>query len=249
MGKIFSTLIDMSYPLKPKCLFCGSQENINYFGLCKYCVSLLPYISKPVCTRCGKPYSHGVSHDACSLCLNTEMYFEKGYTVFEFSGIVQNTLYRLKYGGETELADVFGKLMADYAAELKEHINLIIPVPLHIEKLKKRGFNQSWLICKALGREWGIDSSDKALVRSRYTESQINLSKKQRLSNVRGAFALNSRFKIQGKSVLIVDDIMTTGSTLNECSRMLKSGGASHVYALTAACPVHMDEPMADTEP
>lgn len=242
MGKILSSLIDILYPLKSKCVFCGSMSaDIGDAGLCGYCISLLPYISGRTCIKCGRPMQDEYTGSICPECASKHIYFDGGCTVFEFSGILQSGLYRLKYGCETQLAEAFGKLMAADAIKMGWDIDLIVPVPLHPERFSERGFNQSWLLSTVIGREWGVDSSDRVLERIRHTPSQTTLSGKMRLLNVRGAFAVTNKAKIQGKSILIVDDIMTTGSTLNECSRMLKTAGASRVYCLTAACPTHFE--------
>jgi predicted amidophosphoribosyltransferase len=113
-----------------------------------------------------------------------------------------------------------------------------MPVPLHPGRMKERGFNQSYLLAYIIGYECGIDVREGLLKRIRYTDSQVSLSRLERIFNVKDAFDA-SAYEIQGKSVLIVDDIMTTGFTLNECSKAIRGYSPKNVYCLAAACPFH----------
>lgn len=231
-------MLDLIYPEKLKCAFCNSMVNVTEAGLCRYCISLLPYLSESVCAKCGRPLE-GSADDICEMCSKKDMYFNQGIVVFKFEGSIQDAIYRLKYDGEKEIAPVLGSLMADKIKQTKWHIDMIVPVPLHTERQAERGYNQSELLALEIGREAGIDVCGHILSRKKDTVSQTMLTGLQRAANVRGAFTLGDNNNlIRNKSILLVDDIVTTGATLNECSRELKQGGAALVYYIAAACPV-----------
>lgn len=237
---ILKGIVDIIYPIKILCLFCGKElGDINHKQLCRGCLSMLPFLSENVCIKCGRPIVNNDTDGVCFECKNTCRYFDGGASVFEFSGLIQGALYRLKFDGEMEIAQAVGKFMGDKYKKMEWEVDAVIPVPLHHDRLHERGFNQSYLLSREIGRECSIDVADKALIRQRYTESQVPLSRFQRMSNVKGAFSVLDSSLIGGKKILLVDDIMTTGSTLNECSSVLRKYGASSVYCLTAACPNH----------
>jgi len=190
-----------------------------------------------ICTRCGRPLDWGQTDMICGHCSNGAAYYDECCSVFEFSGIIKDMLHRLKYDNEVDLAYPVGIFAAKKIENTNWDIDAVIPVPLHQKKLSERGFNQSLLIGEVVARESGIDVLKDVLIRQRYTKSQVNLSRLERMSNVENAFEIISGKKIKGRTVLLLDDIMTTGATLNECSRILKECGAGMVYCITAATP------------
>lgn len=198
---------------------------------------MLRPIGEDVCRVCGKPVKSGST--VCSECRSGKVYFRGAASVFEFSGLMQEAIYRLKYDGEVNLAPLLGAFMAEKLVEKGWDIDLIIPVPLHPDRLSERGFNQSYLLSKEIGRECGIDVSDSILKRVVYTKSQVSLSRLERMFNVKNAFHADNGDDIKNKSILIVDDIMTTGATLNECSKAISIFSPESIYCLTAACPIY----------
>lgn len=160
----------------------------------------------------------------------------------EFSEPVRHAIYALKYQGKTALAEPLAQLLWKYAGEnnateLWENVQVIVPVPLHPFRQWRRGYNQSSLLAGELSRLSGRPVAE-ILQRTRYTRPQIELGNTQRADNVRDAFALHPRNwdrYINTKNVLLVDDVATTGATLNECARVLKAAGVTNVYALTLA--------------
>jgi len=237
---IFKEILDIIYPSKILCLFCRKEPgDDNDYELCRSCMSLLPFLSEKICMKCGRPILVMGPDGVCSECKSTYRYFDCVASVFEFSGIIQGALYRLKFDGEMEIAQAIGKFMADKLQKTGWEIDVIIPVPLHPDRLSERGFNQSYLLSQEIGRRCNIDVYGEVLIRQRYTESQVPLSRLQRMRNVKDAFSIKESRVIKDRNVLLVDDIMTTGATLNECSSILKKHGARKVYCLAAACPVH----------
>lgn len=234
-------VIDMIYPEKSKCLYCGSLSEINAAGLCSSCMEMLPYITERLCLRCGRPMPPVETGALCSMCRKGAVHFDSGCVVFHFTGIIQNVIYRLKYGGERDMALIIGKLMAERLEDTGWDIDMMIPVPLHVSRYKERGFNQSFLLASVMGRELEINVSQNILIRKRDTGSQTQLTGSYRVHNVKDAFSVKDCASLKGSSVLVVDDIMTTGATLNECSRELKKYGAGKVFCIAAACPMFND--------
>lgn len=203
-------------------------------------MSVLPFLQGRLCNRCGRPLLRWDGAKECSECTSRETYFDGGVSIFEFGGIIQTVVYRLKFDGDREAAGALGKFMASGLKGKDWDIDAIMPVPLHEQRLAERGYNQSYLLAMEIGRECGIDVLDGVLSRIKHTESQTSLSRLERMKNVKDAFMVMDTRYVRGKSILIVDDIMTTGSTLNECSKVLKYHGADKVHCITAACPYHV---------
>lgn len=241
LSGIINVLLQFIYPVKEHCLHCGRQlAKCSTLELCENCACLLPFISDSVCLRCGRPNPQGSIETNCDECRGRETFFDAGCTVFEFSGIMKDMLHRLKYDGDKELSASIGLSMSNRLKKMGWDIDIIIPVPLHEKRYQERGYNQSQLLAVEIGRECSIDVMDNILIRDRYTESQVLLSRLERIHNVRGVFGVVDGRLVKGKNILLVDDIMTTGATLNECSRVLKDYGAAKVYCITAACPLNI---------
>jgi Predicted amidophosphoribosyltransferases len=232
--------LNLLYPERLNCIFCGKPlKRYNEYTACGYCRSMLKFTGERTCRVCGRILMEDYEKDTCSDCLNSSPYFDGACSVFIFEGIIQAALYRLKYDGDTGIAPVIGKYMAKRLIQTGWPVDLIIPVPLHDRRLAERRFNQSYLLSLEIGRECGVSVSDTVLKRIRHTESQVSLSKLDRTLNVRGAFDIADRNSVEGRSILIVDDIITTGATLNECSKAIRGYGAKNVYCLAAASPIY----------
>ena len=154
-----------------------------------------------------------------------------------YEGPLQEAIHRWKYRGRLSLTAFFGEWMAD---ALRRHWSdaspdILIPVPLHRERLRERGFNQTLLLAQDLSRRTGIPCGKRILRKEKPTLPQVNLSGSEREKGVRGAFRMTDRGRLKGKSILLVDDVYTTGATVNECSKVLRAGGAERVDVLTLA--------------
>jgi ComF family protein len=154
-----------------------------------------------------------------------------------YAGPLMNAIQRLKYNSETHLASPLGGLLSRYARTLLPHPEefVTVPVPLHKHRLRERGFNQGLLLAKVVASELGTPLDYLSLIRKRDTPSQTGLGRKQRRSNVANAFSVTSAAIFKGTRVLLVDDVLTTGYTLNECARTLKKSGALKVICLALA--------------
>lgn len=207
-------------------------------GFCSRCVSGFREIAPPVCTRCGVPFenSPGADH-LCERCLRKPPAYIKAGALFVYEGALLEAVYRFKYGRKPHLARHFGPLLAAFAGKwLPGGLEaLVVPVPLHPAKLRQRGFNQALLLARYVARLPGLSLDYLSLRRARDTAPQVSLGRKERLKNVAGAFRVTHPAAIRGRDILLVDDVSTTGSTLNSCSRELAKAGAERVFCLLLA--------------
>lgn len=155
--------------------------------------------------------------------------------IFEADKVLQNIIHSLKYNSKFKLGIFLGKILSQGIKSQNWQIDLIIPVPIHHLKKAERGYNQSDFIVKGLSKSLNIPSSKKILKRIRYTQSQTRLNQKEREENVTDAFKVKKRRSIQGKNLLLVDDVITTGVTIQECGKVLRNAGANSVYACSVA--------------
>jgi len=154
--------------------------------------------------------------------------------VFYFEGVIREAVHRLKYRGRTALAESLGELMAAYWVQHSMLADLIVPVPLHAARMRERGYNQAALLAREMARRVGLEVDEQTLVRQRATDPQVELNAKQRKENVRDAFSCSSN-ALAGKQVLLIDDVCTTGATLEACAVALYTQGVRGVQALTLA--------------
>lgn len=234
---LFRSLLDFIYP--PRCLLCTSYLRGEKAGeLCGQCSSKVRYVQKPICYRCGKPFFHEYEGDSlCGECIVRKRYFGKARSVAFYRGTIRDAVHCLKYRLKRCLSVPLGLLMVQRASsfiERKEY-QVIMPVPLHPKRLKERGFNQALSLAQVLGKHGDIPLDRYNLVRKRYTKSQVGLSERERRKNVRDAFSIVNKSKVNQKVILLVDDVYTSGTTVNECSKVLMNAGAQRVDVLTLA--------------
>ncbi len=209
---------------------------------CDACLSSVTPVEPPFCPRCGEMFKsrEGVNH-ACGRCLQTPPPFRMARAAFAYDRSLVDVLHCFKYKGKTRLAEPLGRLLW---RAFRRHwgadpVELILPVPLHRRRLRRRGFNQSelllreWRRCAPPGEAPAILSG--VLVRAAATAAQAGLSRREREVNIRGAFRLARPELVNGRHVLLVDDVITTGATAGECARVLLAGGAARVDVLALA--------------
>ena len=221
LSRLTGPALDLIFPMS--CAGCGREGKL----ICQNCVSSLPQLKKPYCGLCASPGK--LSH--CDWCRERLPAFEGIRAPYLFQGAIKNAIYDFKYRGLKAAAPEFGRLLADY---LKLHPlagDVLIPVPLHPRRLRERGYNQSDLLAKELGKLTGIKVESALLTRTKDGLAQAHTaSKNQRRDNVEGSFSSTGR--ISGKTVILVDDVATTGSTLSACATALKESGAAAVWGL-----------------
>ncbi|MDP2154587.1 MAG: ComF family protein [Sulfuricella sp.] len=209
------------------CALCGATA-LNQI-LCTGCDADLSHYRVPACPVCALPTPCG---QVCGACLQRPPAFDRTLAAFSYSFPVDRLLHAFKYSGNLALIEVLAKPLAQLAANHPKP-DLLMPMPLHPSRLKERGFNQSLEIAKPISRWLGIPLTADACERTRDTPSQAGLKWKERRRNVRGAFACD--LDLSGKSVAVLDDVMTTGATLEEISRALRRRGATTISAWVVA--------------
>ena len=236
-GLFWRALLDFFLP--PRCSLCGSPLAPPYGERpCPSCLSDIRFFSSPLCPRCGIGFSSPADQDhLCSRCLSGEWTFGKARALCPYEGRIMEAISRFKFGGVARLATPLGALLADYAdPEFPfSAVDLIIPVPLHPRRLRERGFNQSLLLARQVGKRRSIPLDFTALHRTRQTQPQTQLSGPERRKNVRGAFGVKTPEAVAGRKILLIDDVFTTGATIQECTESLLDAGAKEVHVLTLA--------------
>ena len=214
------------------------------------------------CSICGErlfsPYAFLAEVEArCGLCRRLEPPFVKAVAYGSYEGGLRELIHILKYGQVRPAANVLGRMLSEVIAGLERGFGpgtvLVVPVPLHVRRLRQRGFNHSELIARAAALKQGPTEErlvlhTKILERRRNTQSQTGLTRHQRRENIRGAFVVAKPEPLSGREVLVVDDVFTTGTTVSECARVLLRAGASKVWIATVARTLKADAQHADTE-
>lgn len=225
--KIYDMSLRVLYP--QTCYFCGE---ISRTAICENCAKKIVYIQEPRCKTCGKPIRYE-EKEYCEDCTKRKFYYDQGRSLWIHKGPVAWSVYQFKYHNRRIYGAFYAKeLWRLYAKWIKDmEIDVIIPVPLHWRRRKNRGYNQAEIVARHLSRYSGIPMNRWAIKRIRYTERQKNLNNKERRKNLEGAFKITKSWK-QVSRVLLVDDIYTTGNTIDEIAKVLKAKGAEKVYFL-----------------
>lgn len=231
-----NAILDLLFP--PLCHVCRRFiPEAGALHICPSCLEDIQVLGSPLCQVCGIPFTGAGADHPCGACLKARPSFDSARAALLYEGHCRELVHAFKYRNKTHLRRPLALLSA---AVLREFVasrgpDVIVPVPLHVRRLRSRGFNQALLLGELLAREWGLPLARRALARVRWTEPQIGLPADQRRENVKGAFAVSGRPVLAGKKVLLVDDVLTTGSTAEECSRVLKRSGAAEVTVITVA--------------
>jgi ComF family protein len=230
-----SGFISLLFPEKcPFCLTLSNSQGQEIPGLCPACEKDIQWLVPPYCPGCGRPFPKGSTSHLCSDCLQRKLAYDWGRAAAKYQGVLAQAIQRFKYHGEINLAGPLGWLWN--RIQFEDHsFEAIIPVPLHPARLRERGFNQALLLGKILGKIHNKPVLPRALRRIINTIPQVQLDHSEREKNVRGAFAVRNQQEIMDKALLLVDDVFTTGATVNECARVLKKSGAGEVIILTLA--------------
>jgi len=209
---------------------CGGCENPGS-RWCQECQNKVQKIHDPVCDACGLPQAH---FGLCARCQKAHPAFLQLRSWAVFEDPVQGALHRLKYRRDMGLGEALSNQLARFVESLNWQVDLLLPIPLGKERLKERGYNQVAMIARPLSAQLGLDYCPKALVRARETRSQVGLSASERKENVRDAFVAAEK-EVNGRSILLMDDVSTTGATLSSAAEALMKSGASAVYVITVA--------------
>jgi competence protein ComFC len=218
---ILERIANTIYP--PKCIFCReSLGNDIALHICSACYAKLPFSRETL-----MPVLENETGGHC----------DGAVSVFQYTGMAKDSLIRFKFYNKPSYYRTFARLLAcrlKKIIDIKQY-NMVMSVPLHRQKEFARGYNQAYLVSRALSRELHLPECSGLLKRQKYTNSQSLLSRQNRQENIKGAFLVKGQTRIKGKSILLVDDILTTGSTVEECSKMLKQAGVTKVTAAVVA--------------
>jgi len=241
LKEILTGIADLIFP--PRCAACGNLlERHDSLPFCPSCLEGIHFIRSPLCHRCGVPFpvSDGDDH-LCGDCLIAEKPYAVARSVGRYEDTLLTAIHRFKYRGKTGIGEVLGGLMADFAGRIWDMrvFERIIPVPLHRNRLRERGFNQAVILARNISKRFDIPLDFTSLRREIFTPPQVGLGKEARSANVHNAFTVSHPERIAGRKILLVDDVYTTGSTLEECSRVLIRAKAETVALLTLARAVH----------
>lgn len=229
-------ILDVVYPRS--CVNCGRTDPGAQRFLCWDCQADILPVTQPYCSLCGDPVSGRIDHEyICHFCSMVQPAFTRARSFAHYTGPIAEMLKALKYRQATwlavDLANMLTSLVQRHFAA--DDIDAVVPVPLHHTRRRQREYNQSALLAKELGRMIKVPCMNRILFRYRKTPSQTNLTARQRIGNVKESFRYRKGSWLEGRRILLVDDVMTTGATVNECAKTLRVGGASAVYVATVA--------------
>lgn len=236
-SRIWQEVVELAFPPR-----CGVCDTLGAEALCAPCLSRVEWLEQPYCVCCGRPLLPTASpHVLCGECRQDPPVLTGARAVGIHTGVLRQAVLRLKFRRRRELVAPLGKMLAARLAEEARTLHpleldktrALLPVALHPRRRAWRGFDQAVLLARAVARESGMECWEGTLVRIKNTHQQIGLTPAQRHQNMRNAFAVRGSREVRGGTFLLVDDVYTTGSTLQEAARALKRAGAARVYGLT----------------
>ncbi len=226
VAKLGGIALDFLFP--QWCLGCGREGQL----ICSSCQSSLPRVVPPLCSRCGRPQPSGI---LCSSCVSWRAEIDGIRSPFRFEGVIRQAVHELKYRNLRSLAVPLAQLLNDYLLTQPVPGDVLVPVPLHRKRMRERGYNQSSLLAKELGRLISLPVVDGCLIRQRHAPPQARTATvEERRGNVADAFICCDD-RLRDKRVLLIDDVSTSGATLEACAVALKAAGAASVWGLVLA--------------
>ena len=233
IAALFDPFLTLLYP--PRCLVCKA---LGESGLCAACAGQITPVAAPFCPVCGQtllPDAEGCLH-----CRRRLPAFARARALGAYDGVLRHAIHQFKYRDRPQMAVPLGHLLAAYARDHAPELNglrfdALLPMPMHPNRQRQRGYNQSERLARVVGNEISLPLLTKALIRTRPTRPQVGLAGDARRTNLRGAFEVKQPLLVAGKTLLLIDDVVTSGSSLHECAVVLKAAGAKAVYALTLA--------------
>lgn len=231
--QILQQAFDLLFP--PRCAACQHSGSI----LCSACIATIRPLPPPYCAHCNTPLD---ASGTCKNCRYAPLRLNGLRVVSKYEGTLRTCIHALKYAGNRRMAEPLGLLLAHVYRMHGLRADMIVPVPLHSERIRQRGYNQACLLAQVCAKHTNVALDSSLLVRMRSTASQIHLNVKERQNNVAGAFSCTptiTKDGLRGRSILLVDDVCTTGATLEACAVPLFAAGAQAVWGLVLARPLH----------
>ncbi|MDO5519582.1 MAG: ComF family protein [bacterium] len=231
---LYKRMIELIYP--QRCPICEKIVLPKGAFICSECYKKLQWVNAPYCMKCGKPIESECK-EYCYDCENKNFHYEYGYGMWIYDENLRRSIVGFKYKNRREYADFYiQQLVLHYREKINRmQVDVIAPVPVHRRRYRQRGYNQAAILAEGLGKELEYAVEDQLLVRSKYTAPQKTLNDKERFLNLEKAFKVNKKriSEYVGKRVLLVDDIYTTGSTIEACTNVLLQAGVSKVYFIS----------------
>jgi len=228
-------IASLFYP--PVCTICSANVPSREY-LCEECDAKITRIVPPFCAKCSEPFEGAITGPfTCANCAHRTIYFDAAVSAYRSRGIVRRIILDFKYGRRLYLRHLVARWLfaaLDDDRLRQQRFDVIIPVPLHPARERERGFNQATLLAELASAQMSLQARP-LLERTRYTTTQTAFDRAERMENLHGAFRLRKSADVRKLRVLLIDDVLTTGSTLSECARVLKKAGAISVHAATAA--------------
>lgn len=224
---LWASILDLVYPQPVDCLYCGGVKKAGDYELCGECLGAIEFIRQPSCMKCGKPLSAECSH--CADCTGQVFSFAKALPVAVYRGWLKDVIYAFKFRRQVELAKPLARMMAGKVAAAGLGFDIILPVPMHPDRLHLRGYNHASILAEYVGGFLGIPVGAQTLKRCIDTLPQRTLKRSARERNLYNVFRVTKAELIKDKRVLLIDDIYTTGFTAEGCSAALLAGGAHSV--------------------
>ena len=238
-GGIVDKALRLLFPTDIYCICCGNLINSGKkYSLCDACMAQLDWANKNTCEKCGVKLKDGAVK-FCKTCMQQNQSFDRAYTCMVYDEMAKNMLTQYKFKGKPYMAEPLADIMADKFVASGCAADLVTFVPMHPQKERKRGYNQAGLLALHFAEKSGLPLSCDILIRKGYKKAMNKLGAEERRDNIQGAYALSQDEKclelLKNKTVILIDDIYTTGTTANECARLLKEGGAESVSVFTLA--------------
>ncbi|SNS49325.1 comF family protein [Anaerovirgula multivorans] len=229
-------LLDLIYPPNMTCILCNSYlKGKTELGICCRCMKEISFVTENSCKKLSRPLVDQEDIEIYEDCEGTENSFHRRVAVVEYKGMIKDLIFRFKYYDATYLARNMAYMMAAVIKKKGIEGDMLIAVPLYPERERKRGYNQAHLLAKYISRNLDIEYKKGNLIRVKNTKVMHNLSRKQRRENLKNAFQVKDKQAVDGRDILLVDDIFTTGATADACSRVLMGEGAKSITVLTFA--------------
>ena len=233
------SIINLVYP--PICVGCNQpcfEENTNIY-LCQNCYLDIARHTPPFCSKCGRGLTDtkSIQNGICSRCTNRIYFFDKAWSICRYEGLIEELIHKFKYNQKIQYETIFKQLFNEFLGAFKvlDGIDLVVPIPLHPTRLREREYNQSQILANIISQTINKPLALNILMRTRNTKSQVCLDEIGRKENITGCFSINKYTKLENKSILLVDDVFTTGVTLSEAARTFKDNKLNRVFALTLA--------------
>lgn len=233
---MFGALINLLYPAL--CRVCSKKINEFDRNICSTCAEKIAERTPPFCMKCGRQLKESVELTAvCQDCKNDTPYFDRAWSACHYDTVLKGLIHDFKYKKITSLSTDFTALIINFMEKhaIGKDCHIILSIPMYPARLFRREINHADILARALGKRLGISYSGNALKKIKNTPLQSRLKRQERIKNLHSSFSLKDNSLVRNKNIMLVDDLFTTGSTANECSRLLKNSGAKYIEVVTLA--------------